>query len=425
MGIGRLARMSAAVVALATLVPLGVVGCSSGGETPTFVEPSVAASPKPSLPPLALEITPAAQSANLPASTEIGTKVTSGKVSSVTLADDSGVAVAGEMKADGTSWVPAAPLAFKKNYTATVVATGEDGKTVTQTTSFATMSKPGKTAGAGLYLFSDREYGVAMPVVVEFPTPIPEDARAGVQSRLFVTTDPPQPGVWAWSSGKQAQYRAAKYWQPGTKITVRVALGGHPMGGGRYGDKDRAGVGNISAKKIEMIVDNTTKHMQVLQNDVEVKSIPVSLGSAKFPSSSGTMVVMDKQVETVFDTRNDPTATDRYVVDIQYAQRLTWGGEFIHSAPWSVKDQGVRNVSHGCVNMSAANAKWLFDLTRIGDPVTVKGTERVLADGNGWTAWTLPWSEYIKHSALPVAPELAGADSSAPASASPSASTAS
>jgi hypothetical protein len=87
------------------------------------------------------------------------------------------------------------------------------------------------------------------------------------------------------------------------------------------------------------------------------------------------------------------------VTPIDNAQRLTWGGEFIHSAPWSEDVQGTSNVSHGCINMSAANAKWLFARTHIGDPVTIKGTSRALQYGNGWTDWDKPWDEYVKGSA--------------------------
>jgi hypothetical protein len=92
---------------------------------------------------------------------------------------------------------------------------------------------------------------------------------------------------------------------------------------------------------------------------------------------------------------------------IHYAMRLTWGGEFVHAAPWSVSDQGHRNVSHGCVNMSWDNAVWLFERAHQGDPVIVRGTEVRAVHGNGWTAWNLPWSTFIKGSALPVPPELA------------------
>jgi hypothetical protein len=49
-----------------------------------------------------------------------------------------------------------------------------------------------------------------------------------------------------------------------------------------------------------------------------------------------------------------------------------------------------------------ADAQWLFNITRLGDPVTIKGTERNVASGNGFTAWSLPWDEYVKGSAIPV-----------------------
>ena len=39
-------------------------------------------------------------------------------------------------------------------------------------------------------------------------------------------------------------------------------------------------------------------------------------------------------------------------------------GDYVHSAPWSVDDQGKRDVSHGCINISPTNAKWFFDQLR-------------------------------------------------------------
>jgi hypothetical protein len=56
--------------------------------------------------------------------------------------------------------------------------------------------------------------------------------------------------------------------------------------------------------------------------------------------------------------------------------------------------------------MSTENAKWLFGITHIGDPVIVSGTSRKLEWGNGWTDWDRPFDEYVKGSALPVSPVL-------------------
>jgi hypothetical protein len=156
-----------------------------------------------------------------------------------------------------------------------------------------------------------------------------------------------------------------------------------------------------------MTVDNATKQMQVYVDDQLARTMPVSLGKPSTPSSSGFMVLMTKEPTRTFDTRNEPGGG--YVVDVNWAMRLTWGGEFIHAAPWSVGDQGNRNVSHGCVNMSTENSRWLFDMAHVGDPIIVKGTEVALHDGNGWTAWNQSWAEYIKGSAVPVPPTLAQA----------------
>ncbi len=146
-----------------------------------------------------------------------------------------------------------------------------------------------------------------------------------------------------------------------------------------------------------MTTDDKTHQMTVEKNGEVIKTIPVSLGKAKTPSSSGTMVVMDKQQSELF-VSTDPS--DPYRETVYLTQRMTSGGEYIHAAPWSEGDQGKRNVSHGCTNVSQKNAKYLFDLTKIGDVVIVKGTPRKLAWGNGWTDWDKTWDEYVKGSAL-------------------------
>jgi len=405
-------RQFAAAIALAVLVPLALAACGGGDEPPRFVAGPPTATPSPTAPPepLTLTITPAAATKDLPISAEVGTKVAGGQVTSVTLSDDKGAKVSGTMRTDGSAWVPAKPLKYGRTYTASVTATGTGGDSQTRTTTFSTAkSRPGRELGTGLYLFDGNTYGVGMPVVAEFHPGIAPKDRAGVQRRLFVDSVPPQPGVWHWTaSGTQAYYRPPTYWQPGTKITVRMALAGHPAGKGRYGTVDRR-ASVIIGRKLTIDVDNKAKQMYVYKDDSLVKKMPVSLGKKSTPSSSGTMVIMEKKESTVFDTFAELGQAEGYRTSISYAQRLTWGGEYIHAAPWSVGSQGRRNVSHGCVNVATGNAIWLYQQTLIGDPVTVRGTERKVVNGNGWTAWTHTWAEFIKGSALPVPPELAAA----------------
>jgi lipoprotein-anchoring transpeptidase ErfK/SrfK len=382
------------LVALAVVVPLGLAACGTDRMPPESIQPTNQAANQASAhEPFAFTIGPAPGTTNLPISAEVETNVTGGRVASVTLTDDSGRAVAGAPRADGTSWVPAQPLEHGRSYTASVTAAGPGGGTETKTTTFRTMPRPGGTrVGSGLYLFNGNTYGAAMPVVVEFESDIPQSARASVARRLFVTTDPPQPGRWHWHSARMVLYRAEQYWQPGTTISVRSALAGHPIGS-RFGDTDRSATARIADRQLVLEVNNASKQMTVYKDGQALRTMPVSLGRPRTPSSSGHMVIMEKAEQTIFDTTRED-GPDGYRITIQYAQRLTWGGEYIHSAPWSVSDQGVRNVSHGCVNLSPANAIWLYQLTLIGDPVIVRGTERALANGNGWTAWNVPWESY-------------------------------
>jgi lipoprotein-anchoring transpeptidase ErfK/SrfK len=385
------------LVTVGMLTATGLIAGEPTRSVSTVRPPALPSAPAPV--PFSLKISPTDHARRLAVSAEIRIRVTGGDVTRVAVTGRRG-RVAGALREDHSSWVPARPLDFAASYAATVIATSADGSQVaTRATRFTTMARPALETGTGLYLFSGERYGVAMPVVVEFDPPVPAGARAGVQRRLFVHSTPPQPGVWSWVDGRQTLYRPPRYWLPGTLLKVRTALGGHPMGGGRYGDTDRSATVRI-ARSIRLVIDNRTKKMNVYHGVRLLRRIPVSLGKPSTPSSSGRLVIMSKESSTIFDTTRE--GPGGYRIRISYAQRLTWGGEFIHAAPWSVGDQGRRNVSHGCVNVSWENARWLFGVTHVGDPVLVRGTGVRVGPGNGWTVWNMPWSRFVKGSALPA-----------------------
>lgn len=377
-------RTAAALVVLAVVAQPGLTACHASLQS----KPKVARSTAPPTPPAALAITPVAGDSGVPISTEIGTKVNGGKITSVSLVDAGGQPVAGELRADGSSWVPAAALRFATSYHAKVTAAGPDGRTVTRETTFTTAAKAGGPAvTSDLMLTDGATYGVGMPIVVDFGSDVPAESRAAVQQRLFVKSDPPQPGAWHWFSAREVMYRPEKYWQPGTKITARKLLNGVAIGNG-HADEDLSATITIG-RKLTIDIDDATKRMNVYRNDALVKTMPVSLGKPSTPSSSGTTVIMSREPYTVFHT-------PEYTVGVQYAMRLTWGGQYIHAAPWSVGDQGYRDVSHGCTNVSTENAKWLYEQTLVGDPVVTRNTGTPLDPGDGWTAWDMSWADYTK-----------------------------
>jgi lipoprotein-anchoring transpeptidase ErfK/SrfK len=402
----RAHRNRSVIALVAAVAALGLAACSGGSEPGGGAwrggsGGGASAAPVDDAAKAVAKITePATGATGVPAAAEIKFSAEQAASSTFELKDADGNAVKGASRADKSSWVPAEALEYGKQYTATLTATDADGKEATATSTFTTMAEPANTVRVSSFLGDNAVVGVAMPLIVQFSRAIPEDKRADVQRRLFVTSSPRQEGIWRWVSSTEVRYRPKTYWKPGTKISYRLATGGLPMGGGYYGRSDITVVASVG-RALTLTVDNKTKMMTVSQDGKVLRRIPVSLGKAKTPSSSGTMVIIEKLRRTVFDTFAELGPTEGYRTDIEYAQRLTWGGEYIHAAPWSEGVQGQTNVSHGCVNISMANAKWLFGLTKMGDPVVVKGTERRLENGNGWTDWNVPWSQYVKGSALP------------------------
>ncbi len=87
----------------------------------------------------------------------------------------------------------------------------------------------------------------------------------------------------------------------------------------------------------------------------------VSTGRDRYPTSSGVHVVMGKDAVYYMDSATigiPRTAPGGYYKRVTWNVRISNSGEFVHAAPWSVGSQGRRNVSHGCVNASVADARW-------------------------------------------------------------------
>lgn len=341
----------------------------------------------------------------------------------VTLTDANGSVVGGAPHPDGSAWLPGKQLNYGAQYTLTVVATTPEGLSAQATSTFTTMATPLQTVRVSSFNGDNVTYGVGMPIIINFETPVPEHQRDEIERRLFVTSNPPQEGSWHWISsyyhtaGSQIRYRPKEFWQPGTTVHARIALGGVSWGyQGIYGRNDLTldfRIGDSQIMEVEDLPNN--KQMTFTRNGEVIRTIPVSLGRpnpAEFRSSEGTMLIMRQEHPRVFDTRRE-RGDGGWYTEVEYAMQLTTSGEFIHDAPWSVGSQGHTNVSHGCINVSPENALWLYQETQVGDPVIVKGTGKPLVWGDGFTDWNIPYSEWVKGSALPTTPVAPNATPSA------------
>ncbi|AEV82100.1 hypothetical protein ACWT_1084 [Actinoplanes sp. SE50] len=369
-------------------------GGSSGGGT---TESGTAPSAQPTLSTVAVT-SPQSAATGVEAWSDVKYTSEDPENTTVKVTDADGSEVKGTVDKDAKVWHPAESMDWGKQYTVTVSTPAAQGKGNQTTSNFTIMKQPANLVRVTSFLGDHQTVGVGMPLIVKFGRAIPQSYRATVERNMKVTATPAQEGTWRWISPTEVHFRPQTYWKANSKVFYKVALKGVKMGDGWYGRSDMTVDINIGRSLI-MTVSNKTKKMTVTQDGKVIKTLPVSLGKAATPSSSGTMVVIEKKEHTVFDT-TDTDPTGGYKTNIDFAQRITWSGQFIHAAPWSEGVQGKRNVSHGCVNVSEAMGAWLFKQTMMGDVITVSGTEEKLKNGNGWTDWNMSYAEYKKGSAL-------------------------
>ncbi len=321
--------------------------------------------------------------------TAAGGTLTGVKVSSA------GREITGNLDTGKTKWTSKTPLAFSTRYAVSAEATNATGQKTTATSAFTTATAT-KQVFPGVSPLRGTTVGVGMPIRVYFDAPV-TDRKAAVQ-HMKVTTSVPTLGAWRWFSDSEVHWRPRGYWTGGTQVALDTDLFGVKLGNGVYGgaNADRHIEFTIGRSQVS-IADARTHQMTVYVNGKPVRTLPVSMGSDKNPTKGGPHVVIDKNRVKTMDSRTFGLALDAggYRAKVEFATRISNNGEFVHSAPWSVAQQGQSNVSHGCINLSPANAAWFFGFSQIGDVVDVHGTPKPLGpkDGDIYD-WAIPWGQW-------------------------------
>ena len=245
-------------------------------------------------------------------------------------------------------------------------------------------------------------YGVGMPIIAWFNV-APTDGAAFAKATKVTVNGTEVPGAWYFErtshagSAMEAHYRPQSYWPGHAKIHLDLPVQGLSAGPGLSFD-DSLTLDVSTGPATFATVNAGSLQMTVKSDGHQVGVYPVSLGAANTRTMRGIKVIMEKGLDIPM---RGPGYYDPHV---QFTQRLTYGGEYLHSAPWNIANLGKRSTSNGCTNLSPAAAKQLYGLMRIGDVVSypnANGPRMQL--GSGYGDWNVSWTEWQTGGAIKTA----------------------
>ena len=219
--------------------------------------------------------------------------------------------------------------------------------------------------------------GVAKPIIINFQRPIADQPMA--EQAVHISSTPPVPGKFYWMSPTQLRWRPISFWPAHTAVHI-----------------DAAGATSnfTTGDSLVATADDASHQMTITRNGTVEKTFPMSMGmsSGGHQTANGTYYVLEKLPTVVMDSSTygvPVNSTYGYKVTVSDAVRFDNSGNFVHSAPWSVADQGKRNVSHGCINISPDNAKWFFDNFGSGDPIVIRNSVGTYNKPDGASDWQM------------------------------------
>jgi lipoprotein-anchoring transpeptidase ErfK/SrfK len=219
--------------------------------------------------------------------------------------------------------------------------------------------------------------GVGEPIIINFARPIADQPMA--QQAIHISSTPPVSGKFYWLTPSQVRWRPLSFWPAHTAVHVDAA-----------GTQENF----VTGDSLVATADDATHTLTVTRNGTVEQTFPMSMGMAAggHQTPNGTYYVLDKKAKVVMDSSTYGVPVNSswgYKVNVEDAVQFDNSGDYVHSAPWSVADQGKRDVSHGCINISPSNAKWFFTNFGTGDPIVVKNSVGTYSKNDGSNDWQL------------------------------------
>jgi lipoprotein-anchoring transpeptidase ErfK/SrfK len=387
-----------------------LLAACSGGPSPAARQAQVRALAASAAP----HITPAGGATGVATTAAVTVTSAGGRIRSVQVTSG-GAAVSGSLAAAGNRksavWHSTWALHAGQSYTVTATAVTADGAAVTRTAAFRTLT-PRRTFTTQIYEGYQQTFGVGMPVILTFSQPITN--RAAVERTLQLRTSKPVVGAWYWDGNETLYFRPRAYWPAHTAVSLDAHLDGVQGAPGVYATHDLTQAFRIGGSLI-VTASTATHQMHVYRSGHLLYTWPISTGRPGDDTPDGTYLTIDKGNPVLMTGPG-------YSLEVPWSVRFTWTGDYLHDAYWSVGEQGAVNVSHGCVNMSPADAQTYYLMENPGDPVMITGSPLAGTWDNGWTVWFLSWKQLVKGSALGQAVQAGPAGSTfvSPSSVPPS-----
>ena len=387
-------RAGLAIMAVLGTASLFVAACSGTAASPPGSSQAAGHASAAAKPTAQVTITPASGTTNAKPNKGVSVTVASGKISNVTVS--SGQAqVGGALTTGATAWHTNWPLRPSAHYSVTVTALGADGKTVTATSSFRTLT-PGSTFTASTVL-GNQTYGVGMPIMITFSSPVTHKVQ--VERAIQIKSSKPVVGAWMWDGSQALDFRPRTYWPQHTHVSFTAHFKGIEASAGVYGTANLSQSFRIGNSLIG-VTSTRTHRTRIYWKGKYYATWPDSSGMPGDDTANGTYVTIEKANPTLM---SGPGYKN---VPVFWSVRFTWSGNYYHSAPWSLGEQGFTNVSHGCVNLSPTNAEWYYLRADPGDPITITGSPAAGQWDDGYTEWFYNWKQLLRHSATHMAVQV-------------------
>lgn len=190
--------------------------------------------------------------------------------------------------------------------------------------------------------------------------------RAAAEAAIQL--DPPIPGTWTWTAPERVEF------VPNGRLPVltslRVTVHGGPDGprneaGGYLEDDVTTSFRTGHDKRIDVSLDR--QQVTLVQDGQAIRTIPAATGVAGAPTPVGNFRVQYKMPVARFTGAN-PDGSHYDIPDVHWV--LAFMGDYtIHGAYWRARF-GTPG-SDGCVSMTDADAKTVFEWADDGTPITI------------------------------------------------------